>query len=131
MQLDLPKPLGFKFARGNDGGAYIIEVNPKAGNIDARVQVRAALPALGWAGLVLNAPNLVQGCPLFTRCVPLTGSVSLTGSIPPSVRLLLLPQPGDKIVEISASFGSEVWKAENFGQVRRRLTFSCLPGAPG
>ena len=26
-------------------------------------------------------------------------------------------QPGDKIVEISASFGSEVWKAENYGQV--------------
>ncbi len=26
-------------------------------------------------------------------------------------------QPGDKIVEISASFGSEVWKAENFGQI--------------
>ncbi|KAG2448984.1 hypothetical protein HYH02_005738 [Chlamydomonas schloesseri] len=62
-ELDLPKPLGFKFARGNDGGAYIIDVNPKAGNVDPRVQ------------------------------------------------------PGDKIVEISASFGSEVWKAENFGQI--------------
>ncbi|KAG2495631.1 hypothetical protein HYH03_006231 [Edaphochlamys debaryana] len=63
IELDLPKPLGFKFARGNDGGAYVIEVNPKLGNIDARVQ------------------------------------------------------PGDKIVEISASFGAEVWKAENFGQI--------------
>ncbi len=31
--------------------------------------------------------------------------------------LLPIPQPGDKIVQISASFGSEVWKAENFGQV--------------
>ncbi|EFJ43470.1 hypothetical protein VOLCADRAFT_76718 [Volvox carteri f. nagariensis] len=63
IELDLPKPLGFKFARGNDGGAYIIDVNPKLGNVDARVQ------------------------------------------------------PGDKIVLISASFGSEVWKAENFGQI--------------
>lgn len=59
----MPKPLGFKYARGQDGGAYIIESNPKLGNIDPRVQ------------------------------------------------------PGDKIVEISASFGSEVWKAENFGQI--------------
>ncbi|GIL82008.1 hypothetical protein Vretimale_1567 [Volvox reticuliferus] len=63
IELDLPKPLGFKFARGNDGGAYIIDVNPKLGNVDPRVQ------------------------------------------------------PGDKIVLISASFGSEVWKAENFGQI--------------
>ncbi|GLI69994.1 hypothetical protein VaNZ11_014727 [Volvox africanus] len=63
IELDLPKPLGFKFARGNDGGAYIIDVNPKLGNVDLRVQ------------------------------------------------------PGDKIVMISASFGSEVWKAENFGQI--------------
>jgi hypothetical protein len=28
-------------------------------------------------------------------------------------------QPGDKIVKISASFGEEVWDAQNFGQVRR------------
>ena len=26
-------------------------------------------------------------------------------------------EPGDKIVEISASFGDDVWKAENFGQI--------------
>lgn len=37
-QLDMPKPLGFKYARGQDGGAYIIESNPKLGNIDPRVQ---------------------------------------------------------------------------------------------
>ncbi|GFR39842.1 hypothetical protein Agub_g338 [Astrephomene gubernaculifera] len=63
IEIDLPKPLGFKFARGNDGGAYIVEVNPKLGNVDPRVQ------------------------------------------------------PGDKIVLISASFGTEVWKAENYGQI--------------
>lgn len=39
-QLDLPKPLGLKFARGNDGGAYVIENNPKAGNTDPRIEVR-------------------------------------------------------------------------------------------
>lgn len=38
-QLDVPKPLGLKFARGNDGGAYIIENNPAAGNTDPRIQV--------------------------------------------------------------------------------------------
>ena len=27
------------------------------------------------------------------------------------------PQPGDKIVEISASFGDDVWQAQNFGQI--------------
>lgn len=63
IELDVPKPLGLKFARGNDGGAYIIENNPAAGNTDPRIQ------------------------------------------------------PGDKVVQISASFGSEVWDAQNFGQI--------------
>jgi len=63
IEIDLPKPLGLRFARGNDGGAYCIENNPDVGNTDARVQ------------------------------------------------------PGDKIVKISASFGAEVWDAQNFGQI--------------
>lgn len=40
LQLDLPKPLGLKFARGNDGGAYVVVNDPKLGNTDPRVQVR-------------------------------------------------------------------------------------------
>ncbi|MEW5299906.1 MAG: hypothetical protein WDW36_002876 [Sanguina aurantia] len=63
IEVDLPKPLGFKFIRGNDGGAYVLENDPSIGNTDPRVQA------------------------------------------------------GDKIVEISASFGQEVWKAENYGQI--------------
>jgi len=63
IEVDLPKPLGLKFARGADGGAYIITNDPKLGNTDPRIQ------------------------------------------------------PGDKIVEISASFGSDVWKAQNYGQI--------------
>lgn len=39
--MDLPKPLGLKFARGNDGGAYVVENNPAVGNTDPRIQVRA------------------------------------------------------------------------------------------
>jgi hypothetical protein len=29
----------------------------------------------------------------------------------------MCPQPGDKIVKISASFGSDVWEAQNYGQI--------------
>lgn len=63
IEIDLPKPLGLKFARGMDGGAYVIENNPTLGNTDIRIQ------------------------------------------------------PGDKVVQISASFGSDVWEAQNFGQI--------------
>jgi C-terminal processing protease CtpA/Prc len=62
-KVDLPKPLGLKFARGADGGAYVVTNDPALGNTDARIQ------------------------------------------------------PGDKIVQISASFGSDVWDAQNFGQI--------------
>ncbi|GFH24842.1 uncharacterized protein HaLaN_22708 [Haematococcus lacustris] len=61
--LDLQKPLGLKFARGNDGGAYVVVNDPKLGNTDPRVQ------------------------------------------------------PGDKITQISASFGEDVWDAQNYGQI--------------
>jgi hypothetical protein len=63
IEVDLPKPLGLKFARGNDGGAYVVTNDPQLGNTDARIQ------------------------------------------------------PGDKIVQISASFGSDVWEAQNYGQI--------------
>ena len=43
MQVDLPKPLGLKFARGADGGAYIVTNDPKIGNTDPRIQVSAQL----------------------------------------------------------------------------------------
>ena len=31
--------------------------------------------------------------------------------------VFVLQQPGDKIVQVSASFGDDVWDAKNFGQV--------------
>ena len=37
--MNLPKPLGLKYGRGNDGGAYIIESSAKLGNTDPRIQV--------------------------------------------------------------------------------------------
>jgi tetratricopeptide (TPR) repeat protein len=59
----LPKPIGVKFARGNDGGAYVTVTDPRLGNTSSDIT------------------------------------------------------PGDKVVKISASFGSDVWDALNFGQV--------------
>ncbi len=56
-QCILSKPLGIKFGRGNDGGAYAIYVDPKLGNIDERIEI------------------------------------------------------GDKLVNVSASFGDEIWPA--------------------
>jgi len=59
----LQKPLGVKFARGNDGGAYVIATNSAMGNTSSEITV------------------------------------------------------GDKVTKVSASFGSDVWEALNFGQV--------------
>lgn len=59
----LDKPLGLRFARGNDGSAYISKSDAKLGSTDERIEV------------------------------------------------------GDKIIKISASFGTDVWDAKNFGQV--------------
>lgn len=52
LQVDLPKPLGLKFARGNDGGAYVVQNDPKLGNTDPRIQVGGwhLLMPLRWAG---------------------------------------------------------------------------------
>lgn len=33
------KPLGIKFARGSDGGAYVTRSDPNMGNTDKLVQV--------------------------------------------------------------------------------------------
>ncbi|GMH32858.1 hypothetical protein BSKO_00692 [Bryopsis sp. KO-2023] len=63
VEVVLEKPLGLKFVRGNDGGAYVGVNNPNLGNTDPTLEI------------------------------------------------------GDKIVEVSASFGDEVWEAKNFGQV--------------
>lgn len=59
----LAKPLGVKFARGNDGAAYVTVSDPKLGSTSSEIT------------------------------------------------------PGDKVVKVSASFGSDVWDALNFGQV--------------
>eukprot|EP00241_Pyramimonas_parkeae_P006306 CAMPEP_0114246888 /NCGR_PEP_ID=MMETSP0058-20121206/12718_1 /TAXON_ID=36894 /ORGANISM="Pyramimonas parkeae, CCMP726" /LENGTH=414 /DNA_ID=CAMNT_0001360135 /DNA_START=49 /DNA_END=1295 /DNA_ORIENTATION=- len=61
-EVTLQKPLQVKFARGQDGGAYVIQVVPGA---------------VGYEDF----------------------------------------EEGDKIVRVSASFGTDIWTAENYGQV--------------
>lgn len=51
-----------------------------------------------------------------------------------SLRCTLL-QVGDKVVNVSASFGTDIWDAKNYGQVLRCaalvwLLSSCCPGMP-
>jgi len=62
IEVRLDKPLGLRFARGNDSGAYVIVNDPRLGNTDERIQV------------------------------------------------------GDKIEKVSATFGTDIWDAKNFGQ---------------
>jgi len=35
----LDKPLGVRFSRGNDGGAYIVRTDAKLGSIDPNIEV--------------------------------------------------------------------------------------------
>lgn len=52
IECELEKPLGIKFGRGNDGGAYVITVDPNIGNVDERVQVCfESGQAAAWVGL--------------------------------------------------------------------------------
>lgn len=37
FEVNLDKPIGVKFARGNDGGAYVVRLDGKSGNIDERI----------------------------------------------------------------------------------------------
>ena len=41
LQVNIEKPMGIRFARGNDGAAYVLKSDPRAGNTDDRVEVTA------------------------------------------------------------------------------------------
>ena len=38
-QVNLEKPLGVKFARGNDGGCFVISSDPRRGSVDPKFEV--------------------------------------------------------------------------------------------
>lgn len=45
MQVNLPKPIGVRFGRGNDGAAYVIKSDDALGNTDDRIEVRSTTHA--------------------------------------------------------------------------------------
>lgn len=146
-QVFLDKPLGVKFARGNDGGAYVTR----------RCPFLAAVLLL-WSAVLCCCtaccfPQLLR-CMLrhvvctvrSDVCLPRSNhKLSYTGSLPaqlalqlsqpiPCPLLLLCSDPklgntderieaGDKVVKVSASFGDDVWDALNFGQVSGWLSW--------
>lgn len=149
--MDLPKPLGLKFARGSDGGAYVVVNDPALGNTDPRIQVRVGDTAAHVSHH--NSAGVSSPCQIFyciylchsvgdtllsllLACVhamlrqnhtaiilPHHGAPTPAGSIcHPHLPHMLPPhtchtQPGDKVVKISASFGTDVWDAQNYGQI--------------
>lgn len=42
FQVSLPKPLGVRFTRGNDGSAYVVRTDAKLGSIDEQIEVSDA-----------------------------------------------------------------------------------------
>ncbi len=47
FQVNLPKPLGVRFTRGNDGSAYVVRTDAKLGSIDEQIEVSDVLYAHG------------------------------------------------------------------------------------
>ena len=43
LQVFIQKPLGIRFGRGRDAGAYVTRVDKTAGNIDERIEVRGTI----------------------------------------------------------------------------------------
>ncbi|KAL4854760.1 hypothetical protein ACK3TF_004676 [Chlorella vulgaris] len=58
----LSKPLGVKFARGNDGGAYVSRTDPKLGNTEASIQAgdKVVKVSASFGGDVWDAINFGQ-----------------------------------------------------------------------
>ena len=57
-QVELVKPLGIRFARGSDGGAYVTRSDPNLGNTDTMVQVHNAL----------SGPDMLAAAPKCSIC---------------------------------------------------------------
>ena len=94
-QVYVDKPLGISFGRGNDGAAYVTKLDAKRGNTDEQMEVPACVPAYRFMCRQQRAVHGGQQCQCTARHT----------------------QVGDKVVNISASFGSDVWEAKNYGQV--------------
>ena len=101
---------GLKFGRGKDGGAYVVRV-PKGDPLYARFQARVALLSGNFFGGQPERAGPSQSRAGFTETPAIVAIVCLFIPSPrPS-------QAGDKIASVSASFGEDVWVAENYGSV--------------
>ena len=65
VQVNLPKPLGVRFTRGNDGGAYVVRTDAKLGSIDPQIEVCRCL----W----YSFPHMIGTL----KCMTLSASQSL------------------------------------------------------
>jgi hypothetical protein len=61
-QVTLQKPLGVKFARGNDGGAYVVRSDPALGNTDSRIEAgdKVVKVSASFGGDIWEALNFGQ-----------------------------------------------------------------------
>lgn len=61
-EVTLQKPIGVKFGRGNDGGAYVIRTDPKLGNTDERIEVgdKVVKVSASFGGDIWEALNFGQ-----------------------------------------------------------------------
>ncbi|KAL4426075.1 hypothetical protein ABPG77_007871 [Micractinium sp. CCAP 211/92] len=61
-EVTLAKPLGVKFARGNDGGAYVVRSDPKLGNTDSRIEAgdKVVKVSASFGGDIWEALNFGQ-----------------------------------------------------------------------
>ncbi|EIE25445.1 hypothetical protein COCSUDRAFT_13402 [Coccomyxa subellipsoidea C-169] len=62
LQVFLPKPLGVRFTRGNDGGAYVVRTDAKLGSSDSQIEVGDKIVAVSasFGGDVWEAKNFGQ-----------------------------------------------------------------------
>jgi hypothetical protein len=58
MQVNIEKPMGIRFARGNDGAPYVLKSDPRIGNTDDRVEVTLCNKS-GHSLTTCFAPHLV------------------------------------------------------------------------
>jgi hypothetical protein len=113
-----PKPLGVKFARGGDGGAYVISKSAE----EAYAQFNVGDKILEVRRVLLQATRTAtllacqRGC---SANVGACGRSALGERTGGCCRGHQWPAPHPappRLLPTSASFGPEVWKAENYGQ---------------
>ena len=58
LQVSLAKPLGVRFARGNDGGAYVVRTDAKLGSTDPQIEVSIHAPSNTHVCCMCDGPDI-------------------------------------------------------------------------